>query len=418
MTRFCIICLVLFFLSGSLNLRAQTWQSIDASNYHPLASFTQQSAGFEQHNKQFLVNKFNNSIWFGYRNEVHGFDENGTYFHCDYTNIPIFQSESNVLDFAATPNAVYVLDRFFGIHKYANQTWTTINNMSECIDISSDNDTIWVSRLSNNYFRIVNDVTSLGSNSFVKRIESKNGSMWASSSIDSFIALCENDSLNFYSPDTCALLDWTNFDMKFSQITDSIYVAGSSGISVAYNGVFTDSITPNNTIGMPTSSVFEIELDSQNNIWAVFGTAYNQITHVAYLNRSLGIWEQVYDSLNSPIDFNYRVSIELDSSDNLYVLDFDLHVLEINSLPSWLGLKNTTNSANIQIYPNPSSSSIIISGIDANRIGSNATITDVNGKQILDFEITQQQQQIDCSTLTKGVYFLRIGEENQKIIIE
>jgi hypothetical protein len=93
-------------------------------------------------------------------------------------------------------------------------------------------------------------------------------------------------------------------------------------------------------------------------------------------------------------------------------------VLEINSLPSWLGMKNTTNSANIQIYPNPSSSSINISGVDANRIGQNAIITDVNGKQILDFEITQQQQQIDCSSMKKGIYFLRIGEIFQKIMVE
>ncbi len=83
-----------------------------------------------------------------------------------------------------------------------------------------------------------------------------------------------------------------------------------------------------------------------------------------------------------------------------------------------LGLEESVSFQSTPIiYPNPTSSIINISGIDANRMGSYATITDVNGKQILDFEITQQQQQIDCSTLKKGVYFLRIGEENQKIII-
>jgi hypothetical protein len=83
-----------------------------------------------------------------------------------------------------------------------------------------------------------------------------------------------------------------------------------------------------------------------------------------------------------------------------------------------LGTKELTQSFQIKISPNPTSDHINISEIPLSLIGSNATITDVNGKQILDFEITQQQQQIACSSMKKGVYFLRIGEENQKIIIE
>ena len=86
--------------------------------------------------------------------------------------------------------------------------------------------------------------------------------------------------------------------------------------------------------------------------------------------------------------------------------------------PSYLGLQNPGNAENINIFPNPSSDHITISEIPLSLIGSNATITDVNGKQILDFEITQQQQQLDCSALKKGVYFLRIGVENQKIMVE
>jgi hypothetical protein len=70
------------------------------------------------------------------------------------------------------------------------------------------------------------------------------------------------------------------------------------------------------------------------------------------------------------------------------------------------------------IYPNPTSDNLTISEIPLSLLGSNATITDVNGKQILDFEITQQQQQIDCSSMKKGVYFLRIGQLNQKIIVQ
>jgi len=86
---------------------------------------------------------------------------------------------------------------------------------------------------------------------------------------------------------------------------------------------------------------------------------------------------------------------------------------------SFLGiLKKPTNQTAFNIYPNPTSDNLTISEIPLSLLGSNATITDVNGKQILDFEITQQQQQIDCSSMKKGVYFLRIGQLNQKIIVQ
>jgi len=86
---------------------------------------------------------------------------------------------------------------------------------------------------------------------------------------------------------------------------------------------------------------------------------------------------------------------------------------------SFLGISEKLDVlTSFKIFPNPSSDHITILEIPLSLIGSNATITDVNGKQILDFVIAQQKQQIDCSALKKGVYFLRIGEENQKIMVE
>ncbi len=86
--------------------------------------------------------------------------------------------------------------------------------------------------------------------------------------------------------------------------------------------------------------------------------------------------------------------------------------------PRYLGVVNNSKEIPLCVFPNPTSDNLTISKIPTSLIGSNTTITDVNGKQILDFQITEQQQQIDCSILKKGVYLLRIGEESQKIIIE
>jgi hypothetical protein len=93
--------------------------------------------------------------------------------------------------------------------------------------------------------------------------------------------------------------------------------------------------------------------------------------------------------------------------------------LENQCQDAFLGISEKQDIlTSFKIFPNPTIDNLSISEISLSLIGSNATITDVNGKQILDFEITQQQQQIDCSSMKKGVYFLRIGEENQKIIVE
>jgi hypothetical protein len=84
--------------------------------------------------------------------------------------------------------------------------------------------------------------------------------------------------------------------------------------------------------------------------------------------------------------------------------------LEISEKPA---IQTTFN-----IYPNPTTDNLTISEISLSLIGQKGIIIDLNGKQILDFEITQQEQQIDCSTLKKGVYFLRIREVFQKIMVE
>jgi len=86
--------------------------------------------------------------------------------------------------------------------------------------------------------------------------------------------------------------------------------------------------------------------------------------------------------------------------------------------PRYLGMINNSKEITLRIFPNPTSGNLTISEISLSLIGQKGTITDVNGKQILDFEITQQHHQIDCSSMKKGIYFLRIGEEYQKIMVE
>jgi hypothetical protein len=206
-------------------------------------------------------------------------------------------------------------------------------------------------------------------------------------------------------------------DYKFSRKSDTLFVASKKGISYAYNYDFLDTITPNNSLNMPGPNVLEIEFDNNDNLWAVFGDSNDVPFAISKLEGNT--WTSRFDNTNSPIDFSNFYGLEIDTLGNLWVADLNyLHTFLTLNSPTWLGTKEMPQSIQINIFPNPTSDHITISEIPLSLIGSNATITDLNGKQILDFEITQQQEQIDCSSMKKGVYFLRIGEENQKFIIE
>lgn len=70
----------------------------------------------------------------------------------------------------------------------------------------------------------------------------------------------------------------------------------------------------------------------------------------------------------------------------------------------------------LSIYPNPAKETLII---ELNQLFiSGYIITDQLGKVVKEGNITSQKQDIDVSTLSKGVYAIRVGEVNQKFIKE
>jgi hypothetical protein len=223
-------------------------------------------------------------------------------------------------------------------------------------------------------------------------------------------------------------------DLLIKPQSDTLYFTAVDKILKAKMASTVGSITTNNSLQMPNGHPMKIRFDQDENLWTLFGDPNcNLINHnakvISKYNPVTNTWEQSKNIsellLNLPDtdSNNVTTELEVDSYNNIWLLiksnsTTKYFMLQQGDAPSYLGLQNPGNAENINIFPNPTSDHITISEIPLSLIGSNATITDVNGKQILDFEITQQNQQIDCSTLKKGVYFLRIGEQNQKIIIE
>jgi hypothetical protein len=406
MTRFCIICLVLFFLSGSLNFHAQTWQSISKLGTYQTAPF-----------RQFSIDPYRNNIWFIHDTKVSVIENSG--------NIHVFTSAElgplwtvDNIQFAFTPSNIYYNINVFGFHSFTDYQSTLIDSsFCDYLNITTDFDTIYVTMANQTGFRkFYNSTTEIYGKNYTE-IDAKNSFIYGNngSSVVYKYEPSTNTSTNLTSDPEYL---WTIFhDTKFSRKSDTLFVASKKGISYAYNYDFLDTITPNNSINMPGPNVLEIEFDNNDNLWAVFGDSNDVPFAISKLEGNT--WTSRFDNTNSPIDFSHFYGLEIDTLGNLWVADLNyLHTFLTPNSPTWLGTKEMPQSFHLNIFPNPSSDHITISEIPLSLIGSNATITDLNGKQILDFEITQQQEQIDCSSMKKGVYFLRIGEENQKFIIE
>ncbi len=347
-------------------------------------------------------------------------DSQGAYYEYSYLNEPLFTnlSEFNDIEFTSTKTFIYSPNS--GLFSFNGSNWTLEASVNDGYSIASDADTIWLARSSAGpYFKWAAGSMTTGSAS-IKRSRSRNGDMWISGGdwdvIGSYI---EGVGPTFHSPDTSLLLSWANHDFKFAHNSDTLYVAGDLGFSLAYNGFFVDTITPNNSINMPGSVIIEFEFDPQDNIWAVFGTGttvQDSTTCVAYYERSLNEWTQVYNSSNSPIPFDNKwVTIEVDSSGNLWATDGrDIHVLKISNWPTWLDLKDK-ELTQIAIFPNPAEKLLHVEGIENGSVRS-ISFTDLQGKVLWTEKNPIISGGIDVSSLSSGCYLLAIETESGMVI--
>lgn len=81
-------------------------------------------------------------------------------------------------------------------------------------------------------------------------------------------------------------------------------------------------------------------------------------------------------------------------------------------------ISENNNSASISVYPNPANSSITVR--HGFSVGSNPmlSVTNIVGQNVMNVLLTNEEQSIDISKLTKGVYFATIvsKEGNSKTI--
>lgn len=398
----------LFFLLTfiySFSLNAQEWQTIEETYFGCSCGITTSP---DYSSKTFKINPYTNDLWMVNNTALMTISNIGVpdIFTHDSMNIP--QSAYGFLDFCFTPNAVYVSKFWNGFYQFKNNIWTQIlGNNYQSSSIASDGDTIIITGVSENYLKYYEQSNQLTEFNYsnVRKSANRNGEFWGSDGTAFATRIVGNVGIT-YNPDTCSLLSYWAFDLKFARKTDSIYVAGDLGLSIAYQNTFIDSIDVNSSINMPSQpSIMEFEFDHLNNIWALFGTDTDELIGIGYYNQTNRTWEQFYDGSNSPVDFTQKLTIEVDTSGNLWVAERRrLHVLKINNAPQWLNTIELKKDFDFSIYPNPGSGEFTVQ-LPSNLGDYAIAVTDLKGTELL----RVNNPHIVSHDLPSGIYFLSVS---------
>jgi len=409
--------LTIILLLLTSHAQSQTWQTYSITNFSNIPNLKWENGNPYTAKKQhFKINHFDNSIWGVSNKHVMRIDNNGDFKLWNDTNTNVFQSGDEYTDIAFMPNKTFLVSNFTGLYDFNGLTWGLTSGMSDGLNLHTDEDTLWLSRLNGNYAKYYNSMMTFGSIP-VRRSVSKAGETYMSTSVvnGGLLKLNEPSYSIYNSSSNPYYLDNQNYDFKFSAYSDTFFTSGDRGISIAVNGVFIDTITKHNTVNMPDLSIIEFEFDNQSNIWALFAQPANGAImyppqKLGYLNRTTNIWSQIYDGSNSPINYT-RATIELDTNGNLWVASYGfLHVLNIGTIPAWLGNEEVKNNGTfVNIYPNPSSGKINLS---SNISIGEIIVFDALGKEVL------KSTSIDEIILPKGLFIVQVISESGEIYRE
>jgi hypothetical protein len=126
-------------------------------------------------------------------------------------------------------------------------------------------------------------------------------------------------------------------------------------------------------------------------------------------NGNAEINGETNQSFSPSISGNYKVEITLTDGACTKVDSSDCYSF------TFLGLEDTKNNL-FNVYPNPTKNTLTIQLNQLSNTGY--TITDQLGKVVMEGNISSQKQVVDVSSLSNGIYFIKIAEVTQKFVKE
>ncbi len=377
------IFLFLSLILGIAESQAQTWQSMNYSQYTNTVP-----------SGQFIINQYTNDIWMVNDNKVAVIENNGALQLFDYNDLGTLWTGDH-LRFVFTKDSIFYMKETMGLFNFNNFSSSLIHTESNISEVTSNNDTVYILR-SGSVLAYINGQV-IDTYYSASDILAKNTYMYSNNGVLGHNVAYSNVML---WSDPQYLLATIN-NKKFQRYTDTIYVGTTKGIMFAYNYDILDTITPNNSINMPSPNVLEIEFDDKDSLWAVFGDINDVPISIAKLEGNT--WTNIFDNINSPINFSNFKGLEIDTLGNLWVADnIALHTLLTPNSPGWLGISDLQLEQEISIYPNPGSSTISIQNL--NNFDA-IKIIDLQGRTVLE---SHSKDQIDVSSLMEGNYIIQV----------
>ncbi len=80
--------------------------------------------------------------------------------------------------------------------------------------------------------------------------------------------------------------------------------------------------------------------------------------------------------------------------------------------------ENTSVKNNFSIFPNPASQTITIKIPDENISNNSCSLIDASGREIKSIKLSGTETQIDISDLNPGIYFVKVGDWVEKLVVE
>lgn len=361
---------------------------------------------------QFIIDPFTNDIWFVSDFRASTINSNGQVFQFGTNELGALWAGDN-LCFTFSQGHIYFSKLTEGLYSFDSYI-RSLKFSSTGIDcITTNSDTVYTMSGTQNMYKYT-PISTTDAMYGLSNVKAKNQFMYFNSGV---IGRKVGLGSVYLHMDPQYLIAPIN-DFKFTRKTDTLYVAGTRGISYAYNYDFLDTITPNNSSNMPSPNVLEIEFDHLDQLWAVFGDGNDVPFALAKLEGN--VWTNVFDASNSPIDFFNFLGLEIDTLGNVWVVDnMHLHTLLTPNSPGWLTTNKLEHPSSIfSIYPNPSHGMIHLE-INQNTTVTIIEVTDLSGKRLKSMPYTPELM----LNLERGQYFLRLLDGEvilgvEKIVME
>ena len=126
---------IIFFVWQICSVHAQTWQTINYTQFSNTVPWS-----------QFTINEFTNDIWMVNDNKVAVIENSGVKQLFDYNQLGTLWT-GDQLKFTFTPDSVFYMKKVFGLFNFNNYVSSQIVTETNITDITSTNDTVYISRM-------------------------------------------------------------------------------------------------------------------------------------------------------------------------------------------------------------------------------------------------------------------------------